>query len=80
MEPLAALGLAAGTAQLFEFGSKLIKETKEVAEAGSTRSLEHLSTLTPDLIRINSSLGSQLRPTKPAPSEEEQVSASFFST
>ncbi len=80
MEPLAALGLAAGVAQFLELGSKLIKETKEVAEAGSTRSLEHLSTLTPDLICINSSLESQLKPTKSAPSEEEQVSAPFLST
>ncbi len=61
MEPLSALGLAAATAQFIDFGSKIIGHTKEIGKAGSSVSVEHLSTITSDLIEINSDLKHQLR-------------------
>ena len=74
MEPLAALSLAAGIAQFLDFGSKLIKKTRELAEAETTPSLDHLFNVTSDLVRIDSSLRSKLKSTKSAPSGQEQIS------
>lgn len=61
MDPLSALSLAACVVQFLDFGSKLVRETKEIAEGGSTVSVEHLSRVTVDLIRFNSALDQQVR-------------------
>jgi hypothetical protein len=77
MEPLVALSLATSVAQFIDFGSKLIRGTKEITEAGSTVSVVHLSNITSDLIGINSSLEEQLLAKSPghgALSKEELVS------
>ena len=56
MDPLSALSIAACIAQFIDFGSKLFRQTKEISEAGSAVSAEHVATLTRDLSLINSSL------------------------
>ena len=77
MEPLAALGLAASVAQFIDFGSNLVGKTREIAKAGSSVSVDHLSSLTSNLLDINKSLNSQMVLAAPenAPlTKEEQVS------
>ena len=77
MEPLVALGLAASVAQLIDFASKLVGKTREIALAGSSVSVNHLSTLTFNLLDINNSLKAQtnLARAENAPlTKEEQVS------
>ena len=79
MESLIAFGLAASVAQFIDFGSKLVGKTREVAKAGSSVSIAHLSTLTSDLIDINKSLESNIILVKAQNfilSKEEQVSVS----
>ena len=79
MEPLTALGLAASVAQFIDFGSKLVGKTREIAKAGSSVSIAHLSTLTSDLIDINKSLESNISLVKAQNlilTKEEQVSVS----
>ena len=56
MEPLVALSLASSVAQFLDFGGKLFRGTKEIAEAGSTISVTHLRHLATDLAKINSSI------------------------
>lgn len=56
MDPLTALGLAANIAQFIDFGSKLISTTKEIAVAGQSVSVGHLTNVTNDLIDFNSTL------------------------
>ena len=80
MEPLTALGLAASVAQFIDFGSKLVGKTREIAKAGSSVSIAHLSTLTSDLIDINKSLESNISLVKAQHlilTKEEQVSVSL---
>lgn len=55
-DPLSALSLAACIAQFIDFGSKLFRQTKEISEAGSAVSIEHIATITRDLTSINLSL------------------------
>ena len=77
MEPLTALGLAASVAQFIDFGPKLVGKTREIAKAGSSVSVDHLSTLISNLLDINKSLKSQtnLATAGNAPlTKEEQVS------
>ena len=77
MEPLIALGLAAAVAQFIDFASKLVGKTREIALAGSSVSVDHLSTLTSNLLDINNSLKVQtnLARAENAPfTKEEQVS------
>lgn len=77
MEPLVALSLAASVAQLIDFASKLVGKTREIALAGSSVSVNHLSTLTFNLLDINNSLKAQtnLARAENAPlTKEEQVS------
>lgn len=80
MDPLTALSLAACIAQFIDFGSRLVCKTKEVAEAGSTVSVQHLSTIISDLVGINSSLKKKIEPKSGADNvkltKEEEVSAS----
>ena len=61
MDPLSALSLAACVVQFLDFGSKLVRETKEIAERGSTVSVEHLSLITVDLVGFNSALDTGIR-------------------
>ena len=77
MEPLVALGLAASVAQFIDFASKLVGKTREIALAGSSVSVDHLSTLTSNLLDINESLKSQINPAtaeNTSPTKEERVS------
>ena len=77
MEPLIALGLAASVAQFIDFASKLVGKTREIALAGSSVSVDHLSTLTSNVLDINNSLKVQTNLARPenAPlTKEEQVS------
>ena len=60
MEPLTALGLAASIAQFIDFGSNLVSKTRQIAKAGSSVSVDHLSTITSNLLDINKSLKSQM--------------------
>ena len=60
MGPLEALGVAAATAQLIDFGATLIRCTKEIVDTGSTVSNEHASTITSDFIKATSSVDYQL--------------------
>ena len=79
MEPLIALGLAASVAQFIDFGSKLVGKTREIAKAGSSVSVDHLSTLTSNLLEINKSLEFQVntaRAENALLTKEEQVSMS----
>ena len=81
MEPLTALGLAASVAQFIDFGSKLVGKTREIAKAGSSVSVAHLSTLTSDLIDINDSLESKIGLVKAQNfilTKEEQVRVSHL--
>ena len=61
MDPLSALSLAACVVQFLDFGSKLVRETKEIVDGGSTLSVEHLSRITVDLVGFNSALDRQFR-------------------
>ena len=61
MDPLSALSLAACVVQFLDFGSKLVRETKEIAEGGSTVGVEHLSRVTVDLVGFNSALDQQVK-------------------
>jgi hypothetical protein len=61
MDPLSALSLAAAIAQFIDYGSKVITQTKEIAELGSSVNVQHLSTITNDIKGINSSLKRQLK-------------------
>lgn len=72
MDPLSALSLAACIAQFIDFGSKLFRQTKEISEAGSVVTVEHLATITRDLASINSSLQQPYR-LGLSQSKEEQV-------
>ena len=56
MEPLSALGLAACIAQFPDFGSSLVKETREISKHGRSITTEHLSGVTTDLLAITSGL------------------------
>ena len=60
MGPLEALGVAAATAQLIDFGATLIRCTKEIVDTGSTVSNEHASTITSDFIKATASIDHQL--------------------
>ena len=82
MDPLSALSLAASVAQLIDFGSKVFLETRQIAQSGSSISVEHLSTVAKDLVEINSSLQQQLNSRidqAPGLVKEEQVSPSTSS-
>jgi hypothetical protein len=79
MDPLTALGLAANIAQFIDFGSKLISTTEEIANAGQSISVAHLSTITADLVDFNNTLKHHLalEGTEVVPlTKEQQVSAS----
>lgn len=79
MEPLTALGLAASIAQFIDFGSNLVGKTREIAKAGSSVSVDHLLTLTSNLVDINKSLKYQVGLTRVGnrlPTKEEQVGMS----
>ena len=79
MDPLTALGLAASIAQFIDFGSNLVGKTRELAKAGSSVSVDHLSTLTSNLVDINKSLKYQVGLSKAGngmPTQEEQVGMS----
>lgn len=56
MDPLTALGLAANIAQFIDFGSKLVSATEEIASAGQSISVAHLSTIAADLVDFNNIL------------------------
>ena len=56
MDPLSALSLAACIAQFIDFGSKLASHATEIVEVGSTVIVQHLSNITSDLTKINSTL------------------------
>ncbi|EPE25403.1 P-loop containing nucleoside triphosphate hydrolase [Glarea lozoyensis ATCC 20868] len=61
MDPLSALSLAAAIAQFIDYGSKIVSQTKEIADLGSSVNVQHLSTITNDIKGINSSLKRQLK-------------------
>ncbi|KAF2730145.1 hypothetical protein EJ04DRAFT_586887, partial [Polyplosphaeria fusca] len=52
MDPLSALGLAANIVQFVEFGATVFRETKEIAEHGSTVSSKDLASLAADFSNI----------------------------
>ena len=80
MEPLAALGLASAVIQFIDFGSKLLKETGEIAESGSTISVHYLKTVTGDLESFNKTLGQQvLDQLNGSNSEEEEALCELIS-
>ena len=64
MDPLSALSLAACIAQFIDFGMKIVRESKEIADTGSPVFVQNLKTLTSDLIDFNFTLGKQLTPLK----------------
>lgn len=72
MDPISALALAACNPQFVGFGSKLFRQSKELSEAGSVVSVEHLATITRDLASINSNLQQPYR-LGSSQSNEEQV-------
>ncbi|RDW57467.1 hypothetical protein BP6252_13805 [Coleophoma cylindrospora] len=76
MDPLTALGLAANIAQVIDLGAKLISTTKEIADAGKSLSVGHLSNITSDLIDLNATLARQIKrdTTEGVESTEEQKS------
>ena len=77
MEPLIALGLAHSVDQFIDFASRLEGKAREIALAGSSVSVDHLSTLTSNLLDINNNLKVQTNSTRAenAPlTKEEQVS------
>jgi len=73
MDPLTALGLAASIAQFIDFGAELISQSKEIAEAGSSVSVAHLSAVTSDLIDINKNLEDQQISRVSENTQEEKV-------
>ena len=79
MEPLTALGLAANVAQLMDLGISVVRNTKEIANAGSTISAVHLSNLADDIESASSSLTKNLKLESRSPeslSPEEKVGLS----
>jgi hypothetical protein len=80
MDPLSALSLASSVVQLIDFGCKVIRQTKEVDQFGSTVTIGYLSDATSDLTKITSSLQLQLvknRKLADLLEDEEQVSPKF---
>ena len=65
MDPISALSLAANIIQFIDFGTRLLRDSKEIADTGSSVSVKSLSTLTRDLVEINSALKKQVRPLTP---------------
>ena len=60
MDPLSALSPAACIAQFINFGSKLVSHATEIVEASFTVIVQHLSNITSDLTKINSTLEKKL--------------------
>ncbi len=56
MDPLSALGLAANIAQFVDMGIALVRNTKEIVEAGATVSTLHLAGLATDIQNVSASL------------------------
>ena len=56
MDPLSALGLASNIVQFVEFGATIFRETKEIADAGSTISTSYLADLANDFSTASAAL------------------------
>ena len=60
MDPLSILGLAAAIVQFIDFGTKLVRKTREITNTGSSVSVKDLDKITTDLANISLDLGQQL--------------------
>ena len=64
LEPLAAIGLAAGIAQFIDFSSKLVSRSNEISNSAGAGLIEHqhLETTTADLIQVQKKLQDLCQP------------------
>ena len=73
MEPFTALSLAASIAQFLVRGGNLIKQSRNIAKAGSCLGIDELKSTTEDLLNATENLKSPLKDTDGTSSREEQV-------
>lgn len=53
LDPWNALSLAAALAQFIDFGAKIISQTKEIKEAGSSVNTQNLEKINKDIIALS---------------------------
>jgi hypothetical protein len=62
LDPMNATNLASSIAQLIDFSTKLLKDANDIRNKGSSVNVQHLKTLTLDLISLGEAVRERQRP------------------